>query len=85
MWTYTYTIERGEMVGILDWHIPHPTHFFIPENTIYSQLTEQVPSIWFIQSVQVNVATLTSKDQATSLILIDEELSTQVPAQYLSF
>lgn len=83
MWTDTCTIERGAIIGVLVQHIPPPIKLLTPQNT-----TSPGQHVWFTQPGQVPKAgaTLTSKDQCTSVILIQgEDLPIQVPTKYLSF
>lgn len=82
-WNGRGTTERGKKVGILVSHFPHPEHL-----TSESAATSSQHVMICTRSGQVPKAasTLTSKDQATSVILIKwGDLPVQVPTKYLSF
>ena len=32
IWNGTCTVARGQKVGVLVWHIPHPVHLFTPDS-----------------------------------------------------
>lgn len=80
--TGTYTIKRGESVGIVVWHIPPSIYFLRPEST-----TSPAQHVWFTQPDQILKATakLTSKGLPKSVILIEGDFPIQFPPKYLSF
>lgn len=82
-WNGTYTIERGENVGSLVWHILPPV-YLLTSNSAASPGQH----VWYTQSDQIPkaAATLMSKDQAIGVILIEgKDLPIPVHSKYLSF
>lgn len=72
-----------ENVGILVWHIWFPLYLLTPDSDAFPGQHVQHAPPGCIPKV---TATLTSEDQATSAILIEEvHLPIQVPTKYLSF
>lgn len=69
-WNGTYTTERGGKVGVLVWHIRSPVHLPMPYSAVSSG---QHGCCAKPGQVFKAAATLTSKDQTTSIILIDGE------------
>lgn len=83
IWDGTDTIERGEQIGILVWHVLPPVYLLMPDSDASSGQYG-----WYAQFglVPTAVATLKSKDQGTSVILIEgRELPIQVTTKYLCF
>lgn len=75
--TGTHTIEQGEKMGSCS-GISHP-------HSVCSYLTV-LPPPGNMYVTHKQILTLTSKDQTTSVILIQrEDLPIQVPVKYLSF
>lgn len=82
-WTWMHTIKRREKAAVLVWHITEPIHLLAPEN-----ITFPSQYVWFTQPGQIPkaVTTLTSKDQAASVIPVEkDDLPLQVPMKYLPF
>lgn len=81
-WNGAYTIERREKVGVLGSDLPPLTR-----DSAASPLATMCAHV-YAQSGHIPkaAATLTPKDQTSSVILIEgEDLSIQVPIKYLSF
>ena len=69
---------------VLVWHFPPPEHLLMSESAATS--SQHVMICPRSGQVPKAAATLTSKDQATSVILIKlGDLPIQIPAKYLSF
>ena len=82
-WNGTHTIEKGEKAWILVWHNLPPV-YLLTSNSRASPGQHG----WHAQSDQVRTAaaTLTAKDQAAGVILIEGKgLPIQVPIKHLSF
>lgn len=74
-----HIIKRGEKAAVLVWHVTEPIHLLAPESITFSS-----QYVWFTQPGQIPkaVTTLTSKDQAASVISIEkDDLPLQVPFQ----
>lgn len=74
--------ESGKKVGVLVWHILPPVHLLMSNST-----ASPSQHIWYAQLglIPKAAATLTFKDQVTSVFLTEGELIIQVPTTYLSF